>query len=329
MFRCIYHFLHPYISYKKVAPFGAKRIEQRYLATIRDGDIAYLWPSVSLETHRHLHEQGIPIVLEGINTRMASAKNILDAAYDAFGIPPAHTITEARIAEEEEKYQLASAIFAPSRAVEVALQGSAIAHAVLPSSYGVDAARIGPEKNYDTSGRPTVFMFCGYACVRKGAHHLLEAWRQVPEPHRLRIVGRVEPAISERFGDMLNSDRIECVGFVKDVHPWFDSADVFIMPSLEEGDPLVTYEAAAHGLPIIASPMGAGRMGDTPGTIRIVDPADTDAFADALKQLATTTETREELGRSAHQLVSNFTWDAVGERRSAQIESRFGQSSRR
>lgn len=316
------------LPYRWIADYGRPWSERRYLSSIREGDIAYLWPSVSLAMHRILHDRGIPIVLEGINTRMASARRILDQAYDAFGIAPSHGITDARIVEEEEKFHFVSAIFAPSRSVENALQGSPLEQAVLSSSYGVlNVDRSSTPRDYDAAGRPLTVMFCGYACVRKGVHHLLEAWKEVPAPHRLRIVGRIEPAIADRYADILNSDRVDCIGFVKDVHSWFASSDVFVMPSLEEGDPLVTYEAASHGLPILASEMGAGRMGDTPGALKLIDPADKDTFAEALVSLVSSAEQRAELGQGVHALVRNYTWSQVGTRRGSMLQARFGRST--
>jgi glycosyltransferase involved in cell wall biosynthesis len=96
---------------------------------------------------------------------------------------------------------------------------------------------------------------------------------------------------------------------------------------LEEGDPLVTYEAASHGLPILASEMGAGRMGDTPGALKLIDPANRDSFVEALTALVTSPELRAELGKGVHALVRNFTWSQVGKRRGALLQTWFGQST--
>lgn len=310
------------LPYRWVAPYASRHIERQFLDQVVPGDIAYLWPSVSLETHRILHDRGIPIVLEGINTRMASARRILDEAYGAFGIAPVHGITDARIAEEEEKYRYADAIFAPNAHVEQALAGSPLENRFLSTSYGVDARKASQMRNY-TSTNALTFMFCGYACVRKGAHHLLEAWKDMPDRHKLQLVGRIEPAIAERYRDLLASDRVETVGFVDDVHAYFARADVFVMPSLEEGGPQVTYEAALHGLPIIASPMGASRIGDTKGSMRIVDPAQTGRLRDAMAELAERTDLRADLGRAARRLAFGYDWMDVGARRAAMLETQF------
>ena len=313
------------LPYPWVSSVASRVIERRFLGSVREGDIAYLWPSASIETHRLLHERGIPIVLEGINTRMASAKRILDAAYDAFKAVPSHGITDARILEEEEKYRYADAIFAPSRGVELALEGSLLEHGILPSSYGGDLSLAPPPRAPRTGRDSLVFLFCGYACVRKGTHHLLDAWSRLGGRHRLLLVGQIEPVIADRYRDLLASDRVEVAGFVKDVHAQVARADVFVIPSLEEGDPLVTYEAALHGLPILASTIGAGRMGDTPRVMEIIDPVDTAAFADALARLADSAELRESLGRSVRGLVSSFSWSDVGARRADALQARFAR----
>lgn len=313
------------LPYPWISAPASRMIERRFLESVREGDIAYLWPSVSLATHVALHKQGIPIVLEGINTRMAAAKRVLDAAYEAFGAAPSHGITDQRIQEEEEKFQCASAIFAPARGVELALAGSAIEHGILPSSYGTDLSLALPARAPRQDRDGIVFVFCGYACVRKGMHHLLDAWSRLGGNHRLLLVGKIEPAIQERYRDLLNSDRVEAVGFVRDVHAHLARADVFVIPSIEEGDPLVTYEAALHGLPILASPSGGGRMLDTPGVMEVVDPADTDAFADGLAGLAASAERRAALGEAARKMVQNFDWADVGARRAATLQTMFAR----
>jgi glycosyltransferase involved in cell wall biosynthesis len=311
------------LPYRKVEAFASRRLEARYARDLRPGDIAYLFPSASLEIHEILHRRGIPIVLEGINTRMSSARTILDAAYDAFGAAPAHGITDARIAEEEAKYALATTIFAPSRPVEAALTGSPLERSFIPASYGVDTRLQTPERRYETPERPLTFLFCGYASVRKGTHHLLDAFARLGGESRLRLVGRIEPVIAARYASLLNDSRVETIGFVRDVHPHFAKADVFVMPSLEEGDPLVTYEAALHGLPIIASPMGAGRMGDAPGRMTVVLPGEIEALTQAMADLVASNERRAELGTEIRRTVQEYDWHRVGAARASALERMF------
>ena len=163
-----------HLPYSTVRSRAAARIERLFLEAIVPENIAFLWPTASLDMHRALHELGIPIVLEGINTRMLTAKQILDTAYADMGLPPSHGITEERIAEEEAKYDLATAIFAPNAEVEHALAGTPLETGILPTSYGVHLRHASPPRTY-REGEDMVFMFCGYASVRKGIHFILDA----------------------------------------------------------------------------------------------------------------------------------------------------------
>lgn len=311
-----------HLPYKWVSGPASSALEAWYLNRIEPGDLAWLWPSVSLATHEKLAERGIPILIEGINTRMASAKRILDAAYDAIGARPDHGISDARVAEEEQKIALARTIFAPSPAVEAALAGSPLENRFVATSYGVEIGnapeRPAPEHDRD---QPVTFLFCGYACVRKGAHHLLNVWKHMPEDARLRLVGRIEPLISARYAEMLSSDRVEVVGFTRNVSPHYATADAFVFPSLEEGDPLVTYEAALRGLPIIASAPGAGRIGAERGSATIIDPSDEEMLLDRLMAFYSDRDRRIEDGRRAMIEVSDFDWDKVAAKRLPALEN--------
>ena len=74
------------------------------------------------------------------------------------------------------------------------------------------------------------------------------------------MAGQLEPTIKSKCADVLRRDDVIILDYVQNVGAVYRSADVFAFPSLEEGDPLVTYEACGCGLPIITTPMGAGRV---------------------------------------------------------------------
>lgn len=316
------------IPYRFVEARATERAEEFYLSNLNEGDVAYLWPAASLRIHQLASDRGAHIILEGINTRMARAKQILDAAYDRIGLPPAHGITEERIAEEEEKLGLASAIFAPSPAVEGALEGSTLRPGgVISSSYGTDIPDwTRPEPTGESADAVRV-LFVGYACVRKGFNTLLEAWGEAGLNGELIVAGDIEPAIRSKFADLLSRPDVRTVGFVRDVCALYRSSDIFVLPSLEEGDPLVTYEAAAHGLPLVVSREGAGRMGSRGAGVRLVDARDPESLVSALRTLAGDTDEREALGRDARFAVEDFRWSAVGARRAQLLRTHLMQGT--
>lgn len=303
------------LPYQLIAETAQRRTEHRYLAALRHDDIAYLWPAASLAAYEAARERGLPVVGEGINTRMAHAREVLDAVYAAEGLSPGHGITDARIREENEKLALTTAFFAPSVGVEQSLVGSPIPpENILPTSYGVVLKDAAPPRRAVPEAGP-IILFVGYGSLRKGLHQLLKAWAVAGLRGKLVLAGRIEPALQDLCADHLNRPDVELLGFVQNVAPLYESADMFVLPSFEEGDPLVTYEAAAQGLPVIASPAGAGRIGDNTDCIIGIDPAEPESIVEALRQLADDYDYLRERGARCRAAVEDYSWTKVGQRR--------------
>lgn len=295
--------------------YSVPRIHHAYLDAIQPGDVAYLWPSVPLRIFRELHARGIPIVTEAINTRMAEAREVLDAAYAGLGLPPGHRITQARIDDEEERLALATAIFSPSPATDTSLNAAHYSGRVIPASYGVNPRRAPAPRPARPDGAPVTFLFLGLSCVRKGLHHLLEAWRGAPANAHLRVVGLREPELRELFSDVLSQPNVRATGFSSNPAKEFAAADVFVLPSLEEGDPIVTYEAASFGLPIIASPAGAGRIGAETGSVLTFDTGDVHRLRQTIADFTLSADLRREWGDRALNASLRYGWTDVARRR--------------
>jgi glycosyltransferase involved in cell wall biosynthesis len=301
-------------------PFWAARkvtrhvLHQRFLSSVRPDEVAYLWPSVPVSVYRALKARGIPLVAEAINTRMAVARPILDRAYAQLGLPPSHGITDHRIAEQAERYALADYIFAPSPGTAAALSDPAITARILPSSYGVTVPATLPDRRPRAGSDPVTFLFVGQQSVRKGLQTVLEAWKSAPPNARLRIVGGIESSLVRLYRDVLNLPSVTSPGFAANVAAHYLAADVFLFPSLEEGDALVTYEAAAHGLPIVATAVGAGRFGAETGAYAEVPALDPAALADRIAAFAASDDLRRDLGQRARTAVLPYDWSLVGPR---------------
>lgn len=303
----------PYAAQRSYAQMALRR---QVLSSAGTGDIAYLWPGVALGTFEAVARRGIPIVTEAVNTRMAEAKEILDAAYDALGAAPDHGITRTRIEMQEARNALCAAIFVPSPVVEASYRGTGYSDRLIATSFGtwippLPAVRL-PARD---PGRPTRFLFVGRDDVRKGLHHLLDAWRSPPPNAELRIVGEISPLIRRLYADVLDQRSVSAAGFQSDVAGEYRNADVAVLPSLEEGDPIATYEAAAHGLPVIASIPGAGRIGAETGVIDIVNPGNVEELRAKLASYVSNEEFRRDRGAQSRRAALGYDWALVAPRR--------------
>lgn len=300
--------------------------QKRYLAKLKPDDIAWLWPTVSIETYREVARRGNPIIMEGINTRIAYSRRILFETYDREGL--ALGSLDEKIASEEEMLSLASYFFSPSPMVSEALieQGSSFGGEIFESSYGASMPAT-PIKKLN-SGDDVVVLFIGSDSLRKNVHGLLRAWKKLdPKNARLRLLGAISPSVAELCKSELQMDSVETLGFVHNIDAEYRSADIFVLPSLEEGSPRVTYLAAGYGLPIVASKMGAGRLFEREGVIAEVDPFDPSNIADVLGRFIDSAELREKAGKRSAEVAPDYEWSAVGKSRFDQLCEVFGEDA--
>lgn len=100
-------------------------------------------------------------------------------------------------------------------------------------------------------------------------------------------------------------------GFIADdlLPEYYRGATALIVPSLWEGFCLPAAEAMASGVPVVASDRGAlpEIVGDAGYIAR---PDDTDAFADAMRSLATSSSLTTRLGAVAVRRAKKFSWDS-------------------
>ncbi|MGQ9614330.1 glycosyltransferase family 4 protein [Chloroflexus sp.] len=99
-----------------------------------------------------------------------------------------------------------------------------------------------------------------------------------------------------------------------EVRSWYYRADLFCLPSVQEGFGIVFLEAMAAGLPIVATTAAAipevvphGKAG------LLVPPADVTALADALTTLLGDVSLRRRYGSFGRDYVAQFDWMRVAE----------------
>ncbi len=171
--------------------------------------------------------------------------------------------------------------------------------------------QVSAERSYALDG-PLRVLSVGRLIVRKGLDRLIGAAataRAAGSEIELSIVGtgpEEEPLrrLAARLGI---ADAVRFEGFVDQagLPAAYAAADAFAFPSLRDPFGIVLLEAAAAGLPLVASPE-AGATRDLVEHERsglVVEPDDVDGLAQALARLADDRGLRERLGRAAHELT--------------------------
>jgi glycosyltransferase involved in cell wall biosynthesis len=176
--------------------------------------------------------------------------------------------------------------------------------------------------SYPLRKRPVrTILFLGLDWKRKGGPDLVRAFRRlrtsVPDL-RLIIAGAAprldEPGISVR-------------GVVKpsEVPGLFAEADIFCMPSHVEPSAGVYLEAAAYGLPVVATHVGGTPERVVDGvTGYLCEPGDDVALESLLIELVQSPILASDMGRAGYEMAqTSGTWSIVASRIAAIIRSRI------
>ncbi len=91
----------------------------------------------------------------------------------------------------------------------------------------------------------------------------------------------------------------------------YELADAFVLASGYETFSLVTFEAAASGLPILATPVNGVRELIEDGRNGFLVAPDPDAIAERLRRLAADPALRERLGAAARRSALAFSWEEM------------------
>jgi glycosyltransferase involved in cell wall biosynthesis len=154
----------------------------------------------------------------------------------------------------------------------------------------------------------------------KGYEFFIQAARRVVDvrPDVLFVAsGDIDPIIAkpllssvERLG---LKERFLFLGFRTDVPEFLSELDVFVLPSVSEGFPLVALEAMASGRPVVVTRSGGPQeIVDDEQTGFLIPPADPNIMAQRICELLDNPQRAATLGGAAREKVaSTFTLDRM------------------
>jgi glycosyltransferase involved in cell wall biosynthesis len=164
-------------------------------------------------------------------------------------------------------------------------------------------------------------LWLGTVQPRKNVEALLRAYALVDTDAVLVLAGPagwntdLAPLV-DRLGR-----RARSIGFVNegDKAALYAGAELFCLPSRDEGFGLPLLEAMVQGTPVVTSAAGAMAevVGDDPDAGLLVDPDDPRALAAAIQQVLDDDDRRKALAAGARRRAATFSWAATADRLAA------------
>lgn len=178
---------------------------------------------------------------------------------------------------------------------------------VVPNGVDVAAYRHHCQKKRKP-GKKQVLLFTGRLTESKGLFVLMEAMSSLRE-HTLWLAGTGPLESQLRKTAPKN---VEFLGFRRDIPELLAGADIFVLPSFSEGQPISLLEAMASGTPAIAS--GVGEIPSVLGKAGIlVRPGSASGIVSAVRKLEDG-HLAARLAKMARQRVMGYDWDIVAEK---------------
>lgn len=156
-------------------------------------------------------------------------------------------------------------------------------------------------------------VLAGRLTHQKGHRFLIEAIDQIVHQQDLKQVqlhllgqGELGSELKELVRALNLEDHIEFAGFINNPFPILKAADLFCLPSLYEGMPLILLEAMACGVPIVATdcPSGPRELLEDGKFGKLVTPENSGELASAITKAIENSAWREEVSRSAKEHVA-------------------------
>jgi glycosyltransferase involved in cell wall biosynthesis len=276
----------------------------------------YLFTQVALESLRWARRRGIPTVLDSPNGHIRSFRNVyVGQARDLCGAVYRGHPSEAMVRRVEQEYTLADRIRVSSQWASASLaRGGVRPEKIDVVCQPIDLQRFQPSRARAAAEGPLRVCFVGSCDLRKGFVHLLRAVRMAgKERYALWFVGATVDRCTRRLL-CVEAAGLQIRHAPGDPTPAFRWAEVFVLPSLEDGFGFVIAEAMACGLPVIVSDQcGAAELVRPGGNGWVFCAGDVAALASALDEALRQRDKLPKMGAAARATVEGFAtmsnWD--------------------
>ena len=193
---------------------------------------------------------------------------------------------------------------------------------------GVDIQRFKPSKNCEAIkhqigiDNKLCVLFVGRLIPRKGLPFLIEAAKQVVKEfsQTMFVVVGTGPLKNNLMAHLEKLNLSGNFAFLGDVGESvlpavYNCADVFALPSIQEGQGIALLEAQATAKPVVAFDVGGVREAILDKETGLLIKPDSHKLAEAIMKLLANWSLRQKMGSKGRKFVSdNFSWDTCAQR---------------
>lgn len=308
----------PVLQHRNLAYDGLCRLFDQWLTGHLDAGAAalYVLSGCGLESLTRFQRLGRPAVVESGSCHTDFQHRIVWEEYQRNGLR-CPLFPEGYRRRVREEFVRADFIQIPTRFVQrTYLEAGLPESKLLLAAYGTDVERFAPRTVADMAPRFRVICSSGVN-LRKGARILAQAWRKLGwRDAELHWVGWPDhPQVRHLFRDPMPG--VVWHGWMShaELAALYRSCDVKVLPSFEEGLARVLIEAAASGLPLIATPNTGVEDYFTPGDPEgwLIESGSVEALCEALTEARRDRQRTFEMGqRAARRARQGFSWEDYG-----------------
>ncbi|SEG18565.1 glycosyltransferase family 4 protein [Flavobacterium urumqiense] len=283
---------------------------------INNADIFLFYNGSGLKTCQYANKKGLITIVEVVNCHVEYQEDLLKEEHHKLNIPwfPFHKAEKKRRLKE---YQQADYILLPSEFVKRSFLDKGFPEEkLIKVPYGFNSLNlINLEK---LQKKDTVFtvLFVGSISVRKGVRYLINAFQKLDIPNKKLLIVGPRDSYSG-IDDLQLTVDIIFTGILKgnELENAYISADVFCLPTIEDGFGLVLGEALSYGLPIITTTnSGADDLINDGEEGFIVPIRDANTIYDKLTLLSTDLHLLNKMKLAARKKSSKLNgWDECGQ----------------
>lgn len=274
------------------------------------------YDSCSLEAFEVAKKQGVICVLDQVVGSWSAGKEILDVERKLnpdFASTIPEFLDDSLVQQTLDEAVIADKILVASEYVRDTIIADGIpAKKIVLCPYGVDIDRFSPaisEKN----NKIFKVLFVGQLTQRKGIKYLLQAFSALHLPNiELILMGAIggEGEALEPYRGVFT--HVKNVPY-EDLPFYYQSADIFVYPSLHEGSALAIYEALASGLPVVTT-FNSGSIVRDGVEGYIVPVQNVEAIKEKIEDLYHDAALRKRMAAAARLRAEAFSWEKYKER---------------